>query len=82
VAERYAIKDSRIRVLSTDRLLDVMGSQNTAFRQMVDLSETHPPVGIVGAYRLGWSGEGTPPGSLDTHERSERALSGDTPQYR
>ena len=76
MAERYAIKDSRIRVLSTDRLLDVMGSQNSAFRQvspkagyckmahaddwlfrdclrqMVDLAETHPTVGIVGAYRL------------------------------
>ncbi|MGH7384266.1 MAG: glycosyltransferase family 2 protein [Candidatus Rokuibacteriota bacterium] len=34
VAERYAHKDSRVRVLSTDRLLDVMGSQNTAFRQV------------------------------------------------
>ena len=76
VAERHANKDSRIRVLSTDRLLDVMGSQNTAFRQvspkagyckmvhaddwlfrdclrqMVDLAEAHPTVGIVGAYRL------------------------------
>ncbi|MEX2220834.1 MAG: glycosyltransferase family 2 protein [Candidatus Rokuibacteriota bacterium] len=76
IAERYARKDSRIRVFSTDRLLDVMGSQNTAFRQvsqkasyckmvhaddwlfrdclrqMVDLGEAHPTVGIVGAYRL------------------------------
>lgn len=76
IAERYARKDPRVRVISTERLLDVMGSQNTAFRQvspnavyckmvhaddwifrdclrqMVDLAEGHPTVGIVGAYRL------------------------------
>jgi glycosyltransferase involved in cell wall biosynthesis len=34
VALRYAEKDSRIRVVTTDRLLDVMKSQNTAFRQL------------------------------------------------
>jgi glycosyltransferase involved in cell wall biosynthesis len=34
VAQRYAEKDSRIRVVATDRLVDVMKSQNTAFRQV------------------------------------------------
>lgn len=34
VALRYAEKDSRIRVVATDRLVDVMKSQNTAFRQV------------------------------------------------
>ena len=34
VALRYAEKDCRIRVVTTDRLLDVMKSQNTAFRQL------------------------------------------------
>lgn len=34
IAEQYARKDSRIRVVDTDRFLDVMGSQNTAFRQV------------------------------------------------
>lgn len=76
LAERYAAKDPRIRVVSTDRLLNVMASQNFAFRQinpqakyckmvhaddwlfseclraMVDVAETHPAVGLVGAYRL------------------------------
>jgi glycosyltransferase involved in cell wall biosynthesis len=32
LAERYAAKDPRIRVVSTDRLLNVMASQNFAFR--------------------------------------------------
>ncbi len=76
VARPYAQKDSRIRVVDTESFLDVMGSQNTAFRQvgaassyckmvhaddwlfpdclrqMVELAETHPSVGIVGSYRL------------------------------
>lgn len=33
IAERYAKQDSRIRVHRTEHLLDVMGSQNAAFRQ-------------------------------------------------
>ncbi len=76
IAREYAQKDPRIRLLSTERFLDVMASQNTAFRQvgpdavyckmvhaddwlfsdclrqMVELAEAHPIVGIVGAYRL------------------------------
>ena len=34
IAERYAEKDPRIHVHNTERFLDVMGSQNTAFRQV------------------------------------------------
>jgi glycosyltransferase involved in cell wall biosynthesis len=34
IAERYAMEDSRIRVVSTDRLLSVMASQNFTFRQV------------------------------------------------
>lgn len=34
IASAYARKDSRIRVVSTDRLLNVMASQNFAFRQV------------------------------------------------
>ena len=76
IALQYSKKEPRIRVVNTDRFLDVMGSQNTAFgqvnanadyckmvhaddwlfpdclRQMVELAEAHPTVGIVGAYRL------------------------------
>jgi glycosyltransferase involved in cell wall biosynthesis len=76
IAERYAKKDPRITVMTSDRFLDVMGSQNTAFRQvgaassyckmvhaddwlfpdclrqMVELAEAHPSVGVVGSYRL------------------------------
>jgi glycosyltransferase involved in cell wall biosynthesis len=76
IAERYAKKDPRITVMTTDRFLDVMGSQNTALRQispdsnyckmvhaddwlfpdclrqMVELAEAHPSVGIVTSYRL------------------------------
>lgn len=39
VAMRYAEKDSRIRVVTTDRLLDVMKSQNTAFREVAPEAE-------------------------------------------
>jgi glycosyltransferase involved in cell wall biosynthesis len=34
IAEGYAKQDSRIRVVSTDRVLNVMASQNFAFRQV------------------------------------------------
>ena len=34
IAESYAKQDSRIRVVSTDRVLNVMASQNFAFRQV------------------------------------------------
>jgi glycosyltransferase involved in cell wall biosynthesis len=76
IARRYAARDPRIRVHSTQRLLHVIASENEAFRQvspesvyckmihaddwlfpdclrqMVDLAEAHPTVGVVGAYRL------------------------------
>jgi glycosyltransferase involved in cell wall biosynthesis len=39
IALRYAEKDARIRVMATDRLVDVMKSQNAAFRQVSEEAE-------------------------------------------
>lgn len=39
IALRYAEKDARIRVVATDRLVDVMKSQNAAFRQVSEEAE-------------------------------------------
>ncbi len=76
IAERYAERDPRIRVVSNERFVDVLANHNIALRliagdskyckvvhaddwlfpdclrQMVELAEAHPSVGIVGAYRL------------------------------
>jgi glycosyltransferase involved in cell wall biosynthesis len=76
IADGYARKDSRIRVLDNQRFLNVMQNQNLAvrqmsegsvyckvlhaddwlfpdcLRQMVEIGEAYPTVGIVGAYRL------------------------------
>ncbi|MGH9892970.1 MAG: glycosyltransferase family 2 protein [bacterium] len=76
IADTYAGKDARIRVIDNQSFLNVMQNQNLAvrqmseasayckvvhaddwlspdcLRQMVEIGETYPTVGIVGAYRL------------------------------
>jgi glycosyltransferase involved in cell wall biosynthesis len=85
IAQTYARQDSRIRVHTNDRFVDVIGNHNNACRhigaesryckflladdflfpacleEMVRLAETHPSVGVVGAYglrgpRVAWDG--------------------------
>jgi glycosyltransferase involved in cell wall biosynthesis len=85
IAQAYARQDSRIRVHSNERFVDVIENHNIACRHvsqesryckflladdflfpscladMVRLAETHPSVGVVGAYglrgsRVAWDG--------------------------
>jgi len=80
IAQRYAKADARISVRENDKLLDVIGNHNRAFRsisgaskyckvvsaddllfpdclrQMVELAEAHPSVGLVGSYQVSGAG--------------------------